>query len=433
MTSTHVGEGCRESEVAQARAVVTRRNLLKGMLVGAGTLALPPTLITSTVSVAYAVTPGYTGDTLVVLSLRGGFDGLNAVVPSGDPDYLTHRPGIGIPAAATLRLDSRFGLHPALAPLKALYDSDKLAVVHATGLAEPNRSHFAAMDEIEQATPGTPSRSGWLARALALHDSDGPFNAVQIGSTDMPYELVGDFPTLGMNSLDSFDINGVDDESRPRWDTALRALHSGADPIHQRSASMTLDALSTAQALAATTYVPAHGATYPSSDLGRALTDVARMIKANTGIRVATIDYGDWDMHSGMGTVGSGWMHDHLTDFGAALAAFVADLGTTMDDVTLVTISEFGRRVGENDSMGVDHGWGNAMFVLGGHVNAAVHGTWPTLAEAALTDGDLTVTTDYRAVLADILVNRCQVDTAGATTVFPHFTGANLGVTIPRG
>ena len=433
MTGTHVGEGCSESHAAQARAAVTRRSLLKGMLVGAGTLALPATLITSTASVAYAVTPGYTGDTLVVLSLRGGFDGLSAVVPSGDPDYLTLRPGIGIPAAATLRLDSRFGLHPALAPLKALYDADKLAVVHATGLAEPNRSHFAAMDEIEQATPGTASRSGWLARALALHDSDGPFNAVQMGSTDMPYELVGDFPALGMNSLDSFDIDGVDGESRPRWDAALRALHSHADPLHQRSATMTLDALSIARTLAATTYVPANGAAYPDSDLGRALTDVARMVKGGPGIRVATVDYGDWDMHSGMGTAGSGWMHDHLSDFGAALAAFATDLGAGMDDVTLVTISEFGRRAGENDSMGVDHGWGNAMFVLGGQVNAAVHGTWPTLADAALTDGDLTVTTDYRAVLADILVNRCQVDTAGATVVFPHFTGANLGVTIPRG
>lgn len=111
-------------------------------------------------------------------------------------------------------------------------------------------------------------------------------------------------------------------------------------------------------------------------------------------------------MHADLGRVDGGWMHDKLTDLAGALAAFGTDLGSGLDQVTLVTMSEFGRRVEENESAGVDHGWGNCMFVLGGHVVTDVHGDWPTLAPDRLTDGDLTVTTDYRAVLADVLTNR---------------------------
>ncbi len=142
-----------------------------------------------------------------------------------------------------------------------------------------------------------------------------------------------------------------------------------------------------------------------------------------------TIDLGDWDMHAGLGRFNGGWMRDKLVDLGAALAAFATDLGAGMDAVTLVTLSEFGRRVEENESGGVDHGWGNLMMVLGGNVVKGVHGTWPGLAKANLTNGDLTVTTDYRAVLADVLVNRTGASVAQAQQVFPGFNGTTIGVT----
>ena len=409
---------------------LSRRTLLRGMLLGAGIAAASPLLSPLSTRVAYAATPGYVGDTLVVLSLRGGFDGMSAIVPAGDADYYRLRPTIGVPAARTIALDSRFGLHPAMAPLKPLLDAGQLGFVHAVGLPGPNRSHFEAMNELEQAAPGSSLRTGWLDRTLALHDPSGPFGAVQVGSTEMPYALIGPFPALGMDSLSGFTLNAAwDADSRARWTKALESMHSHAGTTLKQSAAETLGALDTAATLA---YAPAAGVTYPDSGLGGALSDAARLIKGKVGIRVITIDEGDWDMHAGLGTSDNGWMHDHLTDLSTCLAAFAADLGTRLANVTLITLTEFGRRAQENESQGLDHGWGTAMMLLGGGVVPGVHGTWPGLSDAALTDGDLTATTDYRAVLADVLLNRCSASVAEIGTVLPGFTGATLGVTTPR-
>jgi uncharacterized protein (DUF1501 family) len=382
---------------------------------------------------AYAADPGWSGDVLVVLSLRGGFDGLSAVVPVGDPAYAGWRPTIAIPAASTFPLDSMFGLHPALSALQPIWNAGNLAFVHAAGMTAPNRSHFSAMDEMERAAPGSSARTGWLDRTLGLHATGGPFAAVQMGSTSIPEALVGPVPVLGMDTISSFRLNGSgnSDTSRGKWATALNALHSAAPAGLQDAASGTLGALNTAASLAGTTYVPANGAAYPGGGLGRSLANAAQLIKSTAGLRVLTIDLGNWDMHSGLGRVNSGWMRDNLTELGNALAAFATDLGAAMSGVTLVTISEFGRRVQENESGGVDHGWGNLMMVLGGHVAKGVHGVWPTLASGALTNGDLTVTTDYRAVLADVLTNRTGASVAQVKEVFPGFTGTTLGITTP--
>jgi uncharacterized protein (DUF1501 family) len=379
---------------------------------------------------AFAADAGWTGDTIVILSLRGGFDGLSAVAPIGDPDYATNRPSIAVPASKAIQLDSMFGMHPALSSLQPFWNSGNLAFVQAAGLPAPNRSHFSAMDELERAAPGTSARTGWLDRTIGLHAAGGPFGAIQLGSTDIPESLAGPWPVLGMSSIDSFSLSSAGDTaSRARWSTALNAFHNHAPAELADTAATTLSALDTAATLAAGTYTPDNGASYPNSDLGKALSNAAQLIKANVGTRVITIDEGNWDMHSGLGPVDYGWMHDNLTNLGDALGAFATDLGTAMSGVTLVTISEFGRRVQENESGGVDHGWGNLMMVLGGHVNTAVHGTWPTLADAALTDGDLTATTDYRAVLADVLVNRTGASSTQIQEVFPNYSGTTLGVT----
>jgi len=422
--------GC---DAFRSKTAMSRRTVLGGMVAAGGLLAAGNVLGPLTTRVAYAASPGYVGDTLVVLSLRGGFDGLSAVVPAGDADYYRLRPGIAIPAAQTLQLDSRFGLHPALAPLMPLVNAGQMGFVQAVGLPAPNRSHFSAMDEIEQAAPGSSLRTGWLDRTLALNDASGPFGAVQIGSTDIPYSLIGGFPALAMDSLSGFKLNSTyDAASRTKWGTALRSLHSHAGTELSSAVGQTLSAFDDAATLAGSTYDAANGAVYPDSDLGRALSDVARLIKGNVGARVVTIDEGNWDMHSGMGTVDQGWMHDHLTDLGLALAAFATDLGSKLADVTLLTMTEFGRRAQENESMGVDHGWGTAMMMLGGGVIAGVHGTWPGLTDAALNDGDLAVTTDYRAVLAEVLADRCGASVAQAATVFPAFQGSAIGVTRAR-
>lgn len=408
---------------------LSRRALLRALGVGAAAVA---TVGVADVRVAFAADAGWSGDTVVVLFLRGGFDGLSAVAPVGDPDYASWRPGIRVPANAALPLTSTFGLHPALSDLVPLWDGGDLAVVHATGLPNPNRSHFSAMDEIERAAPGSGARTGWLDRVLSLHDPGGPFGAVQLGSSSIPFSLRGPQPELGMRSMSDFALSGASSQSdRDRWSTALRAMHSAAPTGVAGAASATLSALDQMAALNAQPYTPAAGASYPDSDLGSALRDAARLIKADIGARVITVDEGDWDMHAGLGNVDSGWMARKLADLGGALAAFATDLGAALNHVTLVTMSEFGRRVSENDSAGVDHGWGNCMFVLGGHVVTDVHGDWPGLAADRLTDGDLTVTTDYRAVLADVLANRTGASVDQIATVLPGYSGTPLGITTP--
>jgi uncharacterized protein (DUF1501 family) len=421
---------CGTCAEGQAASGVTRRTLLRGALATGAALAVGPNL---GVRFASAATPSGS-DTLVVLFLRGGFDGLSAIVPVTDADYYSLRPTIGIPAPSTLPLSSAFGLHPALAPLKPLWDNGTFGVVHAAGLTAPNRSHFSAMEEIERAAPGSSIRTGWLDRTLGLDPKtvdEAPFRATSLGSRS-PRSLAGPEPDVSFPELSDFELSGADTaDNRARWATALRALHSDATTNVAAPAFTTLGALDAAAALEAEGYSPA--ATYPDSDLGHSLRDAARLIKSDQEIAVVTVDVGDWDMHSGLGTVGTGWMHDKLTELGLVLAAFMQDLGPKVDDVTLVTMSEFGRRSQENASAGVDHGWGNVMMLLGGSVNGGqVFGTWPGLSRNNLYDGDLRATTDYRSVLADVLVNRCGATLAEAKSVFPGWTGSSLGLTTPR-
>ena len=381
---------------------------------------------------AFGATP-YTGDTLVVLSLRGGFDGLNAIVPTGDPHYATWRPGIAIPQGQLFQLDSMFGMHPAMASLQPFWNAGTFGVVHAVGMEQPNRSHFEAMEEMERAAPGTSVRTGWIDRVLGLREPGTAFQATQMGSNTAASAFLGPNPELAMWSVDSFNLDGAYDVTQMAlWDAALRGLHAGAPDILADPSSTALDALADATALQGTPYVPANGAIYPDTGLGNALKDIARLIKADVGLQVAAVDYGDWDMHVDMGTVDTGWMHDHLTELSDSIAAFGTDLGNTkLQDVTLVSLTEFGRRVEENGSGGVDHGYGQAVLMLGGGIKGGqVHGQWPGLAPADLIDGDLDGQNDYRRVLAEILEKRCEASTV--SDVFPGLDSPRIGIANPR-
>jgi len=375
---------------------------------------------------AFAATPAYTGDVLVVLSLRGGFDGLSAVVPHGDPEYYKARPTIGVPKAKLIGGNEMFGLNPALAPLLPFWQGGQLAAVHAVGQPVQNRSHFAAMEELERAAAGTSVRTGWLDRMLGLTGTTNPWAGVSLGSPSPTRALAGPTPDLALSTVDGFTLAG--DTDKIPMAAALRALHTGTPAAVSAPALAADAALATVKTLGA--YTPANGAVYPDTPLARALRDVARLIKANVGLSAACVDFGDWDMHEGLGTAESGQrMFTHLGELAAALAAFATDLGPTgMQNMTLVTLSEFGRRVAENGSRGVDHGYGNAMLMLGGGVKGGtVYGAWPGLAPAKLASGDLMATTDYRSVLAEVLQKRCRV---GATsTVFPNVTPTAFGHT----
>ncbi len=418
--------GCPEGLAAMAPS---RRALLAGasVLGAAGaTLALAgPAEAMTRLTFADA---GYTGDTLVVLSFRGGIDGLSVVPPVGDPAYYTARPSIAIPQSRGLALDSRFALHPALAPLLPLYTAGKLAVVHAVGQPNPTRSHFTDMDEMERAAPGSSIRTGWLDRMVGATTTPGPFAGTTIGSTTAPRSFLGDLTAdLSMRSVDSFTLSGAWDATETaRWTTALRAMHAGDADAITTPARTALDALTTAGTLRTAGYTPANGATYPSGGLGDALRDTARLVKAGVGLRAVSIDSGNWDMHTDLGSSTGGWMFGQLSEVGKALAAFMTDLGSAADRVTLVTLSEFGRRVTENGSGGVDHGYGNFSFVLGGGVNGGkVYGTWPGVAPDQTQAGDLKATTDYRSVLAEVLEKRCGLTASG---VLPGAPSERLGL-----
>ncbi|WP_250035196.1 DUF1501 domain-containing protein [Paractinoplanes maris] len=400
----------------------------RGLLGAAGLTGLVAAGVST--ELAYAA-PGYTGDTLVVLSLHGGFDGLSALAPIGDPDYYKARPAIGVPKAQVIAGDGSFGLHPALAPLLPLWQSGKLAGVHAVGQPNPTRSHFAAMEAMENAAPGTSVRSGWLGRMIGASGAAGPLAAVSVGGA-MPDRLfAGSAPSVSMAGIDKFTLAG-DSDKRPRA-AALRAMYADA-PLLQAGPALAADkALTASAAVRSAAYTPANGATYPATELGAALRDVARLIKAKVGLATAAVDCGDWDMHEGLGQAVKGQrMYDNLTDLALALAAFATDLGPDgMSSVTLLTISEFGRRVQENGSRGADHGHGNAMLLLGGGVKGGkVYAKWPGLAPGALVAGDLAATTDYRSVIGEILQKRCGLGSLGP--VFPSVTPSTFGLVTAR-
>lgn len=406
----------------------------RGVLKGAGLLGLTGLtgLVSGGLSTSLAYAAGYTGDVLIVLSMRGGQDSLSVVPPVGDPNYATLRPNIGIPSSLALPLGGVFGLHPGLAAIKPLYDGGKLAVVHALSQPNPTRSHFEAQAELEKAAPGSNVTTGWLDRVLGVRGSGTSFQAVQMGSNLLPDSLMGPAPSLAMADVDDFDLWVWDGYQTP-FVNAVNTLYSGVAAPVAEQVTATLGALSTTAAMKTAGYTPANGASYPTSPLGSALRDIARLIKAGAGLQIATIDYGNWDMHVDLGQPGdaTGWMHKQLLDVGACLAAFAQDLGSGLNNVTLVTLTEFGRRAAENGSGGVDHGHGQASLVLGGGVKGgSVYGTWPGLAPTALDQGDLAGANDYRNLLGEILVKRCGM--GSLSTVFPGLSYAPMGVVNTR-
>jgi uncharacterized protein (DUF1501 family) len=364
---------------------------------------------------------------LIVVSLRGGFDGLSAIAPIGDPYYYKARPNLALPKSQVIGGDAMFGLHPALAPLLPLWTAGTLGAVHAVGQSNPTRSHFAAMEAMENAAPGTSIRSGWLDRMLGVSGATGPLAGVSMGNA-MPARLfAGPTPAVSMDTVDSFKLAG-DSAKRPMAD-ALRKMYADAPLLLAAPAVAADKALTATVQPRSATYTPANGAVYPASDLGAALRDVARLIKTGSGLAAAAVDSGDWDMHQGLGTAVKGQrMYDNLTDLALALAAFNADMGPEgMSKVTVVTISEFGRRVQENASRGADHGHGNAMLLMGGGIRGGkVYGNWPALSPDALVAGDLAAVTDYRAVIGEILQKRCGFGTLD--DVFPGVTPASFGL-----
>ncbi len=398
-----------------AALTFTRRRLLGGSLVTALGPASAP---------RWAVRAGTApaAHTVVFVFLRGGPDGCSIVVPAADTAYFDNRPTIAVGDDAAIPLDDTFGFHPAMAPMVGLWEDGDLAVVPACGSMLDSRSHFAQQAHIERGGDDT-ATEGWMTRLLSQVDpGDGsaPFDAVAMGS-GVPAALAGATSVVAVDGLDAVALptfGGADATS------VGRALRAGAMEAHP------LVAAATSGALAAIPVLQQVATTQPagSDSTGMATTfgDLARILRADVGVDVATVDIGGWDTHNAMGDPSGGRMTDLVTTLATALAGFAEDLGPVWSRTTVVAVGEFGRRVAENGSGGTDHGRGGVLLAFGGGVRGGRYGEWPGLSPDALVAGDIPVTTDWRTVVAEVLERRLGVD--DVTAVFPGLDSPRLGL-----
>jgi uncharacterized protein (DUF1501 family) len=403
--------------------MISRRVFLKDGAFALVSLGFAPSFLTRT-----AFAQGRSGRTkqLIAIFQRGAVDGLNVVVPFGEGDYYQARPSIAIPRPgsgdnAVIDLDGFFGFNPRLQPLKRFWDAHQLAIVHACGSPDATRSHFDAQDYMETGTPGMKSTAdGWLNRYLQTRrvESVTPFRAVAL-TGQVPRMLQGSSPALAISQIGQFGIRAG--QSTEIANASFEALYaSAADRVLNGTGREAFDAIKMLKTNDPLKYEPEHGADYPRSPFGQALKQIAQLIKANVGIEVAFADVGGWDTHVNQGA-GQGQLAGRLDDFSRSIAALVTDLGDRMEDTVVLTMSEFGRAVGENGNRGTDHGHGNAMMVIGGGVRGGrVHGKWPGLSREHRFEGrDLAVTTDFRDVFGEIVVRHLGV--ADARPIFPGY------------
>jgi len=372
-------------------------------------------------------TAGGKRKTLVAIFQRGAVDGLNMIVPFGESNYYDLRPSLAIAKPngssqeTAVDLNGFFGLHPSMSSLKPLWDSKRLAIVHASGSPDNTRSHFDAQDYMESATPGVKSTSdGWLNRYLQSKkdDQQSPFRAISL-TQQMPRALQGRAQVVAMSNLANFAI---------RAGKSSASVQGGFEAIYSRNKNEmlgetgreTFEAINYLKNANPAQYKPENGAQYPQGPLGNSLLQIAQLIKAGVGLEIAFTDVGGWDTHVNQGNA-RGQLANRLQDFSSAIAAFHQDLGQRMDDVVVLTMSEFGRTVRENGNRGTDHGHANAMLVLGNSVRGGqVYGKWPGLKSEQLWEGrDLALTTDFRDVFGEVAAR--HLGTADLKTVFPGF------------
>jgi uncharacterized protein (DUF1501 family) len=372
-------------------------------------------------------TGGARRKTLIAIFQRGAVDGLNVVVPHGEHSYYDLRPNIAIPkpdggAEAALNLDGFFGLHPSLASFKPLWDSKRLAIVHATGSPDSTRSHFDAQDYMESATPGVKSTAdGWLNRYLQSKPDPQKslFRAVSM-TQNMPRAMQGKADTLAISNLADFNI---------RAGQSSAAVQGGFEAMYddklikdalRGTGKETFEAINYLKQVNPAQYKAENGANYPRTPFGNSLLQIAQLIKAGVGLEVAFTDIGGWDTHVNEGNQ-QGQLSNLLRQYGQAIAALYTDLGQRMDDVVILTMSEFGRTAKENGNRGTDHGHANAMFVIGNSVRGGkVYGDWPGLKNDQLNEGrDLALTTDFRSVFGEIAQKHLGAN--NLKSVFPTF------------
>ncbi len=383
-----------------------------------------------------------TRDVIVSIFLRGAADGLTLCVPYGDASYYVNRPsanaatpGIGVPPPGDVNgctdLNGFFGLPPAMAVLAPIYTAGHLAIVHASGSTDSSRSHFDAQKYMEVGKPADQTIfTGWLGRHVASVNPADPtatVRAIGIGY-QLQLQLVGASKGVPVPDLSNYQLQGSSTTrtARQNW---LNATYAGVPNPVKTAAANTAATIAAMATVGAGSYVPPSG-TFPypptsgtgASSFSKALKQTAALIRANIGVEAVAIDKSNWDTHSAQGVV-AGSMALTMADLANSIRAFYEDVIINGNkNVTIVIMSEFGRRVAQNASLGTDHGHGNAMFVIGKKINGGqVYGTWPGLGPGQLYQNlDLQVTTDFRDILAEIVQDR--LENSNLATVFPGYT-----------
>jgi len=386
------------------RNAVTRRGFMKGGALALVGTSVIPSFLTRSIY-AEMTTAAANKKKLVVIFQRGACDGLNVVVPYTEKNYYSMRPTIAIQPNEVIDLNGFFGLHPQMAAFKPLYDQGHLAIVHAVGSPDPSRSHFDAQDYMESGTPGVKvTPDGWLNRALQTEPLTGKptaFRAVALG-TDVPRTLQGKVPAIAVANLADFSVAGKGPQTSSISNAFQAMYDESTDAVLHGTGEETFEAVKMLKAADPAKYAPAAGVVYPNTAFGNSMKQIAQLLKANLGVEAAFSDIGGWDTHQNQGGA-NGQLANRLKEFSETIAAFWQDMGSDQENITLVTMSEFGRTARQNGTGGTDHGHANVMFVLGGAVKGGkIYGKWPGVADEQLNEGrDLKVTTDFRNVLGE--------------------------------
>lgn len=406
-----------------------RRFFLKNSgvaLASLGVATMSPTFLTRTLAQT-----GKNGrrKILVAIFQRGAMDGLNAVVPYGEQAYYDLRPSIAVQrpksgdAITAIDLDGFFGLNPALAPFKPIYDSGQLAIVHAVGSPDNTRSHFDAQDYMEAGTPGVKSTTdGWLNRYLQAKPDPkaSPFRAVVMGA-NLPRTMQGKAGTIAMNSINDFGIRAGGGEMGQAVQGGFEAMYAQTvNDALRGTGKETFEAVKMLKQVNPGQYQPAAGVIYPRGQFGDRLRQVAQLVKSDIGLEVAFTDIGGWDTHANEGA-GQGQLANRLTEFAGGISALYADLNERADEVVILTMTEFGRTAKENGNRGTDHGHASVMFLLGGAVKGGkVYGKWPGLKTNELYENrDLALTTDFRDIFAELA--KTHLGASNLSAIFPGY------------
>ncbi|HVT40691.1 MAG TPA: DUF1501 domain-containing protein [Gemmatimonadaceae bacterium] len=422
--------GCREYNE------LSRRNFIIGSAGAAVFGAIMPAWLPK---VVFARSANSSRDVIVNIFQRGGADGLSLVAPYTDANYYAARPTIAIPRPDSGKvhrgtaLDGTFQFAEGMLGLLPAYRGGELLVLQGAGLSFSSRSHFDAQHFIEVGKADDLSlSSGWLGRHLATSDPMTPgatLRGVAVAN-GLPDTLAGAPKTLPIPDPGNFSIDGNGDTTNARTDWLATDYFRGTGLLR----STALDAAATIALLRSINvggYMPSNGARYPDSSFGTSLRAAAALIKADIGVEAIQVDIDGWDTHTTADPL-AGQLYNLMSDFADSVGAFWADVlqGSGRWNVTLVSMSEFGRNVRQNGDAGTDHGRGGVMFVMGHHVSGGrvLTRDWQPLATDNLEDDqDLKVTIDHRDVLAEIVKNR--LGNPNLDVIFPDYTPSMLGVT----